>query len=707
MAELLLELFSEEIPARMQSRAEADLSRLLTAMFKDANLKFDSIKTYSTPRRITAVVDGLPLSQPDICEEKRGPSINAPEQAIAGFKRSLPEHALIEHVEEKKGTFLFAKIEKKGGETIASLQAELPNLISNFPWPKSMRWGSGASKWVRPLQSILCLFDGELVPFNGSGSSTRGHRFLAGDSFEVTDFADYQAKLRVAKVVLDPAERREMIKEKASSLAADKGLTLVDDPALLAEVAGLVEWPVPMMGEFDKAFLEVPSEALVSEMKHHQKYFAMRDAKGNLSPNFIFVANIEGDAELIRSGNERVLGARLSDAKFFWDQDRAKKLDEFLPALKDIVFHDKLGTVADKVERVEKLAWEIATLIPNCDAKLAKRAAHLAKADLVSGMVGEFPDLQGIMGSYYAHNQGEAAEVALAIAEHYSPKGPNDACPSEPVSIALALAEKMDVLTGFFAIDEKPTGSKDPFALRRAALGVIRLIVENNLRINLSIPLSFAIKSYLQQGNEYIRSFIDQRLVETNLGAIKSVASEIYSEEKVSDLMAFFADRLKVQQKEKGMRHDIIDAVFARSGEDDLVRLLSQVSALQSFIETDDGENLLAAYKRAGNIVRIEEKKDKTSYASEVKESQLSERQEKDLFAALAKVNVEVEAKLAEENYQEVMVAIASLRAPLDAFFEDVIVNADDKATRVNRLNLLSRIKLECDLVADFSKIEG
>ncbi|MCK5040865.1 MAG: glycine--tRNA ligase subunit beta [Sphingomonadales bacterium] len=686
MAELLLELFSEEIPARMQSRAEADLSRLLTAMFKDANLSFDSIKTYSTPRRITAVVDGLPLSQPDICEEKRGPSINAPEQAIAGFKRSLPEHALIEHVEEKKGTFLFAKIEAEGQKTVELIEAKLQEFILNFPWSKSMRWGSGQNKWVRPLHSIICLFDGikinttlfniwrhstdtPLVPTDikniRSSNKTQGHRFLAGDSFEVTDFADYQAKLRVAKVVLDPAERREMIKEKAEKLAADKGLTLVDDPALLAEVAGLVEWPVPMMGQFDKAFLEVPSEALVSEMKHHQKYFAMRDAKGNLSPHFIFVANIEGDAELIRSGNERVLGARLSDAKFFWDQDRAKKLDEFLPALKDIVFHDKLGTVADKVARVEKLAGEIAALI-GCDQKQAKRAAELAKADLVSGMVGEFPDLQGVMGSYYAAQQGEAAEVAQAIREHYSPKGPNDACPSEPVSIALALAEKIDVLTGFFAIDEKPTGSKDPFALRRAALGVIRLITENGLRLGLQKDLGFS-----------------------------------------DDLMAFFADRLKVQQKEKGMRHDIIDAVFARSGEDDLVRLLSQVSALQSFVETDDGENLLAAYKRAGNIVRIEEKKDKTSYASEVKESQLSERQEKDLFAALAKVNVEVEAKLAEENYQEVMVAIASLRAPLDDFFEDVIVNSEDKATRVNRLNLLSRIKLECDLVADFSKIEG
>lgn len=666
MAELLLELFSEEIPARMQARAEADLNRLLTAAFKDGNLSFDSIKTYSTPRRITAVVDGLPLTQPDICIERRGPSVNAPEQAIEGFKRSLPKNALLEHVEEKKGTFLFAKIEEKGGNAADFLSNSLPSLIDSFPWPKSMRWGSGEKKWVRPLQSIIALLDGEIIPFNGSANTTKGHRFLAGDSFEVSNFADYQEKLRKAFVILDPAERREIIKTQAEKLAADSGLTLVDDPSLLAEVAGLVEWPVPMIGSFDGSFLEVPSEALVSEMKHHQKYFATRDADGNLSPNFIFVANIEGDPELIRSGNERVLGARLSDAKFFWDQDRAKNLEDFLPALVEIVFHDKLGTVADKVARVEKLAGEIAKLIPNCDAKNAQRAAHLAKADLVSGMVGEFPDLQGVMGSYYATQQGEDESVALAISEHYSPKGPNDHCPHAPVSIAVALAEKIDVLTGFFAIDEKPTGSKDPFALRRAALGVIRLITENGLRLGLQK---------------------DFRLSD--------------------DLMAFFADRLKVQQKEKGVRHDIIDAVFTQGGEDDLVRLLEKVSALQGFIETDDGVNLLAAYKRAGNIVHIEQKKDGVSYSAKVEEKHLTLPQEKQLFSALDKVNTEVEAKLADENYQGVMMAIASLRAPLDAFFDDVTVNADDKELRANRLKLLSEIKLACDLVANFSKIEG
>jgi glycyl-tRNA synthetase beta chain len=670
MAELLLELFSEEIPARMQAKAEADLSRLLSSAFKEGNLSFDNIKTYSTPRRITAVVAGMALTQADINDERRGPSISAPAKAVEGFKRSLPEGAVIEERVEPKGTFYYAKIEKKGGDTDEFLELRLMVYLASLNWPKSMRWGDRDGKWVRPLHSILCLFAGKdvLISVAGvsSGKTTQGHRFLAGESFAVNDFADYEAKLRQAFVILDPVERRQIIKEKSTKLAADKGLTLVDDPALLAEVAGLVEWPVPMMGSFDKAFLKVPAEALVSEMKHHQKYFATRDKNGNLSPNFIFVANIEGDAELIRSGNERVLGARLSDAKFFWDQDCAKKLEDFLPALQDIVFHEKLGTVAEKSARVEKLAGELARLIPNCDAKLAKRAAHLAKADLLSGMVGEFPDLQGVMGSYYAAAQGEDAVVATAIREHYSPKGPSDFCPSAPVSIALAMAEKIDVLSGFFAIDEKPTGSKDPFALRRAALGVIRLITENNIRLGLQKDLGLS-----------------------------------------DDLLPFFADRLKVQQKEKGMRHDIIDAVFARSGEDDLVRLLAQVSALQAFIETSDGENLLAAYKRAGNIVRIEEKKDKTSSWGEVDESQLSAPAEKQLFKALLNVSTEIAQKLAAENYQAVMTAIASLRTPLDAFFDNVVVNADDRALRANRLALLSRIKLACDLVADFSKIEG
>ena len=666
MAELLLELFSEEIPARMQARAEADLARLLEDALKAINLDFDDIKTFSTPRRITAVVTGLPLTQPDVSEEKRGPSTSAPEQAVAGFKRSLPDGTVIEEREEKKGTFYYAKIENKGGDSAELLASTLPSIIDNFPWPKSMRWGSGDAKWVRPLQSILCLLDGKLVSFSGSGNTTQGHRFLAGDSFAVTDFADYQAKLRKAKVVLDPTERRDIILKGAEKLAASKGLTLVADPALLAEVAGLVEWPVPMIGAFDKAFLEVPSEALISEMKHHQKYFATQNKDGSLSPHFIFVANIEGDADIIRAGNERVLGARLSDAKFFWDQDLKAKLEDLTPQLKNIVFHEKLGTVADKVARVGKLAANLAKYIPNCDAKLATRAAQLCKADLVSGMVGEFPDLQGTMGSYYAKAQGEDESVATAISEHYSPKGPNDDCPHDPVSIALAMADKIDTLTGFFAIDEKPTGSKDPFALRRAALGIIRLITENSLRLGLQKDLKFS-----------------------------------------DDLMAFFADRLKVQQKEKGVRHDLIEAVFAQGSEDDLVKILAQVSALQTFIESDDGANLLAAYKRATNIVRIEEKKDKASYTQAVNDAKLVETPEKTLFAALSKADDKIDGLLDGEDYHAAMQAIASLRAPLDAFFDDVVVNAEDENIRKNRLALLSLIRKACDKVADFSKIEG
>jgi len=670
MAEFLLELFSEEIPARMQARAETDLARLVEAGLKDAGLSFDSLKTYSTPRRLTLVIDGLPLQQPDVSEERRGPSVSAPEQAVEGFKRSLPEGTALEEREEKKGIFYYAKIEKKGGKASDALAAFLPDVIETFPWPKSMRWGAGKMRWVRPLQSIICLLDGDLVDFDVdgvvSGNATRGHRFMSEGEIAVKDFADYRARLLAAHVVLDPAERREKILTKAKALADAEGLQMVEDDALLGEVAGLVEWPVVLMGSFDDRFMDVPSEALVSEMKHHQKYFATRDASGDLAPNFIFVANIEGDASAITRGNERVLSARLSDAKFFWDQDRAKRLDDFIPALEDIVFHKQLGTVADRVARMEKLASELAAYIPGCDADKAKRAAQLSKADLVSGMVGEFPDLQGTMGRYYAAAQGEDAAVAAAIGEHYSPQGPNDACPTAPESVAVALAEKIDSLVGFFAINEKPTGSKDPFALRRAALGVIRLITENDLRVGLQSNLGFS-----------------------------------------DDLMAFFADRLKVQQKEKGTRHDLIDAVFSLGGGDDLVRLLARVSALQAFLATDDGENLLAGYKRASNIVRIEEKKDQIQYDGAVDPELLSAAEEKLLHDAIELAQAAVNTAVVDERFEDAMAAIAALRAPIDAFFENVTVNAEDADTRANRLRLLSAIRGSLNAVADFSKIEG
>jgi glycyl-tRNA synthetase beta chain len=690
VAELLLELFSEEIPARMQARAEADIARMLEAAFKEKGLTHDDIATFSTPRRLVAVVNGLPTSTPDTSEERRGPRVDAPEKAIEGFKNSLPQGAVIEQRAEKKGTFFYARIEEKGGVTIDAISNFLPKLIENFPWPKSMRWGTKAMRWVRPLQSMLCLFDGQTVSFEvdgiGAGNVTQGHRFMSSGELAVKDFADYKKKLRAANVILDPAERREIILKDATKLAEKAGLELIEDEALLIEVGGLVEWPVVMMGNFSTGFMDVPAEALISEMKHHQKYFSTRDKDGELSNHFIFVSNIEGDADAIIDGNARVLGARLADAKFFWDRDCAKKLDDFLPALDDIIFHERLGSVGERVERIEKLAGELAEPI-GCKPELAKRAAHLAKADLVSGMVGEFPDLQGVMGGYYVAAQGEDAAVAAAIRDQYSPKGPDDACPTAPVSVALALAEKIDSLVGFFAIDEKPTGSKDPFALRRAALGVIRLITENNIRINLREVISIAIKSHSQSSDKAIPQGDQSRIV--------------------ADLLTFFADRLKVQQREKGVRHDLIDAVFSLGGEDDLVRLLKRVEALQSFLATDDGENLLAGYKRATNIVRIEEKKDGTKYDGPVDPEFLEAMEEKVLHDAIELATAAVNGAVEDERYGDAMAAIAVLRAPIDTFFDSVKVNVDDAGKRANRLRLLASIGTSLHGVADFSQIEG
>ena len=671
MADLLLELFSEEIPARMQLKAEENLKRLMAEALKAENLKFDKMESFSTPRRLVLTVEGLPLAQVDIKGERRGPRIDAPEKAIEGFLRGsgVTREDCIE-VTEKKGTFLVAKSEKKGQETSGLLAGILLEVIQKFPWPKSQKWGDGTLRWVRPLQSILCLFDGKIVNFDidgvQSGNGTHGHRFVAPDAFEVSSFVDYRAKLQNAYVMLDPSDRRDFVSKKANELAKAEGLELVEDQALLNEVAGLVEWPVPILGKFDESFMEIPFEALVSELKHHQKYFALKDKSGNLAPYFICTANIEGDIDLIRAGNERVLGARLSDAKFFWDQDLKTPLEESAKKLKNIIFHEKLGTVADKIDRVSFLAEGLANVIPNCNPKHAKRAAKLSKADLVTGMVGEFPDLQGLMGSYYATAQGEAPEVAQAIAEHYSPQGPNDKCPTAPTSVAVALADKIDSLIGFFTIDEKPTGSKDPFALRRAAIGVIRLITENGLRLSLE----------------------------------KDLRAD-------GDLLKFFADRLKVQQKEKGTRHDLIDAVFALVGEDDLVRILGRVKALQNFLGTDDGENLVSGYKRATNIVRIEEKKDGLSYDGDVDEALLTEPQEKDLFSKLKDASPKVKASVEAGDFENAMAEIATLRAPIDAFFEAVTVNADEFTVRENRLRILSKIRASLNAIADFSCIEG
>src|SRR5262245_148463 len=603
MAELLLELFSEEIPARMQARAAEDLKRLMTEKLKAAGLAFTRADAYATPRRLTLVVAGLPLAQPDVSEEKRGPRVGAPDQALQGFLKSAGLSGLdqCEKRDTGKGEFWFANIKKVGGKTIDLLGALISEALLALPWPKSMRWANNSVSWVRPLHSIIATLDGNVI--SGSlvfgddakvafGDVTCGHRFLSSGEIEVAGFADYKVKLKECFVIVDPAERRAAIQTQAEKLAAAAGLTVKPDEALLEEVVGLVEWPVVLMGSIDQAFMDIPPEVLTTTMRTNQKYVALLDQPGKLAPRFLVASNMQAKdgGKAIVNGNERVLRARLSDAKFFWDQDRKVKLEERVPALKDIVFHAKLGTVADKVARLQTLAAELASFVPDADVDQVRSAALLAKADLTSGMVGEFPELQGIMGRYYALHEGEKSAVADAIAEHYQPLGPNDRCPSAPVSVVVALADKIDSLVGFFAIDEKPTGSKDPFALRRAALGVIRIILENKLRLPLLEAFKAALGGY---------------------GAIvKGDAGKI-----ARDVLEFFADRLKVHLRDAGVRHDYVNAVFALGGEDDLVRLMARVEALAAFLATDDGANLLVAYRRAANILRIEEKKDNTSYA--------------------------------------------------------------------------------------------
>ncbi|MCK5778254.1 MAG: glycine--tRNA ligase subunit beta [Rhodospirillales bacterium] len=683
MPELLLEILSEEIPARMQARAADDLKRLVTDGLKAAGLEFTSAESYVTPRRLALIVDGLPEKQPDVAEERRGPNVNAPEQAINGFKGSLPEGAKIEERETPKGTFFFALVDTKGAETKDVLPGLLSKAMGDLPWPKSMRWATYPGRWVRPVHSMVCVFGGDTIAVTlgevTASNKTVGHRFLAPGAITVTDFADYKSKLRAAKVMFDPAERREKIEADAKALCEKEGLSLKDDPGLLDEVTGLVEWPVVLMGTIDDQFMELPDEVLSTSMRSHQKYFSTLGADGKLAARFIVVANTEtkdGGKQVV-AGNERVLRARLSDAKFFWDQDRAETLASRAPALKDRVFHAKLGTLDEKVDRMQSLAATLTTFVPEADKDKVRSAARLAKADLSTGMVGEFPELQGIMGRYYARHDGEDAAVADAIAEHYSPLGPNDACPTKPVSVCVALADKIDTLVGFFAIDEKPTGSKDPYALRRAALGIIRLVLENGIRLPLAKVFAEA---------------------HATLGI---------GDNPAEDLMAFFADRLKVHLREQGVRHDLIDAVFALGGEDDLVRLIKRVEALQAFLKTEDGENLLTAYKRAANILRAEEKKDAAEYRDAPDPGLLSDDAEKALADALGQATPAIEKALATEDFVAAMHALAGLRAPVDTFFDDVTVNADDAALRVNRLKLLNGIRSALDGVADFSKIEG
>ncbi|GLR80518.1 glycine--tRNA ligase subunit beta [Azospirillum oryzae] len=695
MTELLIEFFSEEIPARMQARAADDLKRLVTDKLAANGLTFAKAEAHSTPRRLALVVDGLPERTADVREEKKGPRVGSPEQAVAGFLKSAGLDSLdqCEQRDTGKGVFYFAVTEKKGRETAEVLAEIIPAAMAELPWPKSMRWGTGTVRWVRPLHSIIALFGGRVLDggydIGGTqgriafGNVTRGHRFLAPDAFTVESFADYKEKLRAAKVVLDREERKAKIKADAEALAKAQGLTLSPDDALLEEVAGLVEWPVVLMGGIDESFMDVPSEVLITSMRTHQKYFAVLDAEGKMAPRFIVVANTEtlDGGKAVVAGNERVLRARLSDAKFFWDQDRKTKLEARVPALEKITFHAKLGTVAEKVTRVQLLAAEIARAI-GADSDAASRAALLCKADLVTEVVGEFPEVQGIMGRYYALGQGESADVANAIADHYKPLGPSDSCPTAPVSVSVALADKIDTLVGFFAIDEKPTGSKDPYALRRAALGVIRLVLENGLRVKLSEVFAAAHGAYTVSG----------------FAPAGSVGG---------DLMSFFADRLKVVLREQGVRHDLVDAVFALGGEDDLVRLLARVKALQAFVGSDEGANLAAAYKRASNIVRIEEKKDGASFDQPVDADRLAQDEEKALFAALNEASDTAKPLLDAEDFTGTMAALAKLRGPVDAFFDKVTVNAEDKDLRANRLRLLTQIRTTLNTVADFSKIEG
>ena len=684
MPEFLLEILSEEIPARMQAKASQDLARLVSDGLNAAGLSSTALRTYVTPRRLVLVAEGVPTASADVSEERRGPRVDAPQQAIDGFLKSTGQPLdRLEQRDTGKGVFYFAVISRKGRQATEVLKETVESAMAEFPWPKSMRWGAHAVRWVRPIQSILALFDGAVVPIAfgpvQAGDRTRGHRFLAPQDFAVRDFADYEVKIRQAKVLLDTVERRYVLWSQAEDMAAAKGLRVKPDDGLLDEVTGLVEWPVVMLGGIDDQFMSVPPEVLITSMRTHQKYFSTLTVEGALAPHFIAVSNMQaadGGAAIL-AGNQRVLRARLSDAAFFWDQDRKTALADRIETLAQRVFFQGLGSVLDKTRRIEYLAGYLAHFV-GADKHKAMRAAALAKADLPSDMVGEFPELQGIMGRYYALNDGEAAEVAQAVADHYSPAGPGDRCPASPISVAVALADRFDTLVGFFAIDEKPTGSKDPFALRRAALGVIRLIVENRLRLSLNSVFAEALECY-----------------RFPFGTVRQ------------DLLDFFADRLKVHLRDQGIRHDFVNAVFSAGNEDDLLRLLARVDALAEFLRSDDGANLLAAYRRAVNIVRIEEKKDGAPITGDVEEARLSAPEEIALARTLVGVRSDVETALLAEEFTAAMAALSRLREPVDMFFEKVTVNADNAALRANRLRLLSEIGRVMELVANFAAIEG
>lgn len=698
MPDLLLELFSEEIPARMQAKAADDLRRMVTDRLVAEGLVYEGAKAFATPRRLALTVHGIPARQPDLKDERRGPRVGGPEPAIQGFLKatglSSISEAKIQH--DKKGDFYIALIEKPGRAAIDVIAEMLPVIIRTFPWPKSMRWGarsakSGSLTWVRPLHAITATFgleteEPDIVKFSvdgiETGQTTYGHRFMAPGPISVRRFEDYEAKLLDAKVVLDPDRRKDTILTDAKQLAFAQGLELVEDQVLLDEVSGLVEWPVVMMGSFEEQYLSIPDEVIRATIRNNQKCFVVRDPKtGKLTNKFVLTANIEAPdgGKTIVAGNERVIRPRLSDAKFFYETDLKTKLEDRLPKFEQIVFHEKLGTQAERIKRIERLAAEIAPLV-GADVEKTRRAARLAKADLLTEVVGEFPELQGLMGKYYALAQGEDAAVAAASEEHWKPQGPTDRVPTDPVSVAVALADKMDTLAGFWAIDEKPTGSKDPFALRRAALGAIRLIVENTLRL----PILRTAKS-----------------------ALVGLSVKADAETLPKDLLAFFADRLKVQLRDKGARHDLVDAVFSLGGQDDLLLVVRRVEALGKFLDSDDGKNLLAGTKRAGNILSIEEKKDKRTFDGAPDAALYRLDEEKALAVAIDQVKAEASAAVAKEDFAAAMSAMAKLRPAVDAFFDKVKVNDDDPKVRENRLKLLNEIRAATRAVADFSRIEG
>ncbi len=690
MAELLLEILSEEIPARMQARAAEDLTRLVVDGLVAGGLPTPKTQTFVTPRRLVLVLEDLPLATAAVAEEKRGPRVGAPEQAMAGFLKSTG--LSLDQLEQRdtgKGVFWFATQTSEGRQTADLAKEVIEQAMATFPWPKSQRWGDYAVRWVRPITSILCLLDGAVIPVTfgpvTAGDSTIGHRFLAPGRFRVRDFAEYQERMSHAFVMLDAAERRKIIMEQAEALAKQHGLVLHQDDGLLNEVTGLVEWPTVLMGRIDDRFMEVPKEVLMTSMRTHQKYFSLLKADGSLAPAFLVVSNMvtSDQGAAIVAGNEKVLRARLSDAAFFWDTDRKTNLEDRLPKLAQRLFFAPLGTMADKAQRMRELARYLVFYLPGVNVEDAERAALLAKADLSTDMVGEFPELQGLMGSYYARENGEKPEVACAIAEHYAPQGPSDTTPTALLSVCVALADKLDSLVGFFGVNERPTGSKDPFALRRAAISVIRLIMDNQLRLPLFAVLQLAAARY-------------------PTGVLLHDPKALSN-----DLLEFFADRLKVHLKEQGVRFDLLNAIFALGDEDDILRLLIRVEALKTFLGGDDGSNLLIAFRRAVNIVRIEEKKDETTYSGSVDPTLLRQDEEIALHKALEHVRTATMLALKSEDFTRAMEILASLRQPMDAFFEAVTVNDGDPDVRINRLHLLSQVREVMAEIADFSQVEG